>query len=337
MKLLSIVIPCYNSEKYMKKAIESALLGGESVEIIIVDDGSQDNTAEIGDKYAEEYANIRCIHKENGGHGDAVMAGLTAANGIFFKVLDSDDSLDGSGLAEVLAKLSEAEESNSELDMLLTNYVYDKQTSSKKKVMRYTGSVPVGKYIDWNKQIRMKPWQYILMHSVIYRTSMLKSCDFSLPKHTFYVDNIFVFHPLPYIRKLYYLDVNFYMYYIGRNDQSVNEQIMIGRRSQQFKVTEIMLDRFIEHPTSNKMLEKYMFHYLDMMMCICSILCILDSSNAALSEKKAFWHKLKKKNLYLYRKLRTTLFGIWMNLPGKLGRWFSVAGYRLMHLIYGFN
>ena len=84
MKLLSIAIPCYNSENYMRKCIESLLVGGEEVEILIVDDGStKDKTAEIADEYAAKYPTIvRAIHKENGGHGSAVNTGITNATGL---------------------------------------------------------------------------------------------------------------------------------------------------------------------------------------------------------------------------------------------------------------
>ena len=67
MKLLSFAVPCYNSEAYMEKCIESLLAGGEEVEILIIDDGSKDRTAEIADSYAEKYPTIvKAIHKENG-------------------------------------------------------------------------------------------------------------------------------------------------------------------------------------------------------------------------------------------------------------------------------
>ena len=92
MKLLSIAIPCYNSEAYMEKCIESLLKGGEDVEILVVNDGSSDRTAEIADAYAEKYPTIiKAVHQENGGHGEAVNAGIRNATGLYFKVVDSDD------------------------------------------------------------------------------------------------------------------------------------------------------------------------------------------------------------------------------------------------------
>lgn len=103
MKLLSFAIPCYNSEAYMKNCIESLLPGGEDVEILIVDDGSKDGTAQIADEYQEKYPTIvKAIHKENGGHGSAVNAGIENATGLYFKVVDSDDWVKESAYKKIL-------------------------------------------------------------------------------------------------------------------------------------------------------------------------------------------------------------------------------------------
>ena len=108
MKLLSIAIPCYNSEAYMEKCIESLLTGGEDVEILVVDDGSKDRTAEIADAYAEKYPTIvRAIHQENGGHGEAVNAGIRNATGLYFKVVDSDDWVNEEAYSKILKTLEE--------------------------------------------------------------------------------------------------------------------------------------------------------------------------------------------------------------------------------------
>ncbi len=102
--------------------------------------------------------------------------------------------------------------------------------------MNYHTAFPRDKVFTWKDVKFFMTGQYILMHSVIYRTELLRQYGLELPKHTFYVDNIFVYQPLPHVKNMYYLDVNFYRYFIGRSDQSVNEQVMIGRIDQQLRV-----------------------------------------------------------------------------------------------------
>ena len=127
MKLLSIAIPCYNSENYMRHCIESLLPGGDEVEILIVDDGStKDRTGEIADEYARNYPNIcRAIHQENGGHGEAVNAGLRNATGIYFKVVDSDDWVNEEAYKQILEVLRKFVYGQETLDMLVSNFVYE--------------------------------------------------------------------------------------------------------------------------------------------------------------------------------------------------------------------
>jgi glycosyltransferase involved in cell wall biosynthesis len=106
MKLLTIAVPCYNSQDYMANCIESLLKGGEDVEIVIVNDGSKDDTARIGEEYAKRYPDIvKVVHQENGGHGEAVNTGLRHATGLYFKVVDSDDWLNEDAYMKVLDAL----------------------------------------------------------------------------------------------------------------------------------------------------------------------------------------------------------------------------------------
>ena len=297
MKLLTVAIPCYNSESYMEHCINTLLTGGEEVEIIIVDDGSaKDRTGEIADRYAREYPTIcRAIHQENGGHGEAVNTGLKNATGIFFKVVDSDDWVNEEAYVQVLDTLRRFVYGGETLDMLVTNFVYEKEGARRKKVMKYHTAFPKDKVFGWNDVKFFMTGQYILMHSVIYRTGLLIQCGLELPKHTFYVDNIFVYQPLPHVKHIYYLDVNFYRYYIGRQDQSVNEEVMIGRIDQQIRVTKLMLGYYDAMKISSRKLRHYMIQYLEIMMTICSVLAIKSGTEENLEKKKELWQYLKSR------------------------------------------
>lgn len=338
MKLITFAVPCYNSESYMRHCIDSLLEGGEEVEILIVNDGSKDGTAQIADEYASKYPTIvRAIHQENGGHGEAVNTGLLNATGYYYKVVDSDDWVNKAAYHDILEVLRKMVRENISLDMLLSNFVYEKQGARRKKVMSYRNMFPQDEVITWDDMRFLKKSQYILMHSVIYRTELLRECGLKLPKHTFYVDNIFVYQPLPYVKTIYYLDVNFYRYFIGRGDQSVNEKVMIGRIDQQIRVTHIMLETYNVWKIENKKLRKYMMNYLDIMMMVSSILLIRSGTDENFKKKQELWKYLKNLDRKLYRKLRYSIMGRSSNLPGKGGRKVSIMAYQIVRKFYGFN
>lgn len=338
MKLLSVAVPCYNSQDYMEHCVETLVSGGDEVEVIIVNDGSKDGTHDKAAALSEKYPDIvKYVDQENGGHGEAVNTGLKNATGEFFKVVDSDDWVDEEALQKVLNTLRFMVENDKNLDMLLANFVYDKQGVRHKKVMKYNNIFHTKRITHWDGHVRFRKSQYILMHSVIYRTQLLKECGLHLPDHTFYVDNIFVFHPLPYVKKLCYIDVDFYHYFIGREDQSVNEKVMISRIDQHIRVAKIMVEDYLQMKVESKNLNRYMLQYLDMMMCIGSIMLILSGKEEDLAKKDELWSWLKEKDEELYKKLRHSLLGTWMNLPGKAGRKLSVFGYKTAQKIFGFN
>ena len=338
MKLLSFAVPCYNSEAYMEKCIESLLAGGEEVEILIIDDGSKDRTAEIADGYAEKYPTIvKAIHKENGGHGSAVNTGIANATGLYFKVVDSDDWVKEEVYRQILAKLHELTGGETTLDMLISNFVYEKAGEKRRKVMRYRHALPVDQMFTWDDVHHFHKGQYILMHSVIFRTKLFRECGIQLPEHTFYVDNIYVFEPLPFVRNMYYMDVNFYRYYIGREDQSVHESVMISRIDQQLCVNKLMIDYMGQVKNLHRNQRGYMRHMLIMIMTVSSIFLIQAKTDECFEKKKELWRYLKTNDRADYGKIRLSLLGRLCNLPGKGGRQVSVTGYKVVQKIYGFN
>ena len=338
MKILSIAVPCYNSQDYMEHCVDSLLKGGEDVEILIIDDGSKDATAEIADNYAKKYPSIvKAIHQENGGHGEAVNTGIRNASGLYFKVVDSDDWVEESAYLQILDKLKELIGGSQVLDMFISNFVYEKQGAKHKKVMRYTKQLPQNEIFTWNDVKHFIKGKYLLMHSVIYRTKLLIECGLELPKHTFYVDNIFVYKPLPSVKTMYYLDVDFYRYFIGREDQSVNEKVMISRIDQQIKVNKIMVDEFNLYKITNRKLRNYLFNYLEIITVISTSMCIRSGTEENLERKRELWHYIKQRDIRLFHHLRNSILGQFINLPGKGGRKISIAAYKITQKVVGFN
>ena len=341
MKILTVAIPCYNSESYMRKCIDSLLPGGDDIELLIIDDGStKDHTLEIARSYEALYPGIvRVIHQNNKGHGGAVNTGISEASGVYFKVVDSDDWVDSRVLLRVIKRLKMLEERNTPVNMFLTNFVYDKEGAWRKNVMQFRHAFPQNRIISWDDPGHLRQTQYILMHNIIYRHDVLVKSGLRLPLHTFYVDNLFAYQPLPYCEKLYYMDVNLYHYQIGREDQSVNEKIMISRIDQQIRVNKMMIDVFTGQNWSglDKNVRKYMMNYLNKIMTVTSVLLLVGGTQDDYEKKRDIWGYLKRKDEKVYVRLRISFLGMWMNMPGSLSHKAVVRGYKVLRRFIHFN
>ena len=340
MKIITFVVPCYNSAAYMEKCIETLLPAGEDAEIILVNDGSTDGTAVICDQYAEKYPNIiKAIHQENGGHGEGVNQGIRNAKGLYFKVVDSDDWLDVDAMQKLLAQLRTFSQSEKPIDLVICNYVYEHTIDNTSTPMRYTNVLPQNTVFTWQDCKIFRVTQYILMHSVIYRTELLRESETVLPKHTFYVDNLFVYNPFPFVKTIYYMNLDLYRYFIGRADQSVNESIMIKRVAQQIKVTRLMLHShdLQQIRKSQPKLANYMTNYLSMMFSISSILLLLDNTSQSNRIHDELWKDLQNYDAKLYRRIRYASIAFFPSFNGKVGRGLAIKAYRTARRFYHFN
>lgn len=338
MKLITAAIPCYNSAAYMSKAIESLLIGGEDIEIIIVNDGSKDDTAKIADEYASKYPTIiKAIHQENGGHGEAVNAGLRAATGLYYKVVDSDDWLDTDAFLKVIKVLKEIVVEGQSLDMLIANYVYEKVSENTQKVIDYKATLPQGKIFTWSEVGRFRQGKYMLMHSVIYRTQLLRDCKLELPKHTFYVDNIFVYQPLIHVKTMYYMNVDLYRYFIGRDDQSVTEANMIKRIDQQLRVNKHMIDCCDVMKIENRNLQDYMIKYMGIVMTVSCVYLIKEGSKESIQKRDDLWKYLEDKDPEFSKRVGAGVLGYSMKLNSKAGHKIVKVGYSISKKIFKFG
>jgi len=324
----------------MRKCIDSLLIAGEDAEIIIIDDGSTDDTGDIADEYALAHPDlIKVIHQENGGHGEAVNTGLGHAKGIYYKVVDSDDWLDEESLIKTIETLKSLINNKKRVDMLVCNYVYEHVEDNTSRTINYKNALPENKIFGWSKVRRFRVDQNLLMHSVIYRTKVLKECGIVLPKHTFYVDNLFVYIPLPFVKTLYYLNVDLYRYYTGRADQSVNEQVMIGRIDQQILVNKMMIDSYsLPKDVKIRRLSKYMLGYLSMICCVTSVMLTISGTKEHLAKRRELWKDFKRKDPVMYRHVRLGLRGTISNPPpGKVFNKAMEHTYHLVQKVFKFN
>lgn len=297
MKHLTITVPCFNSEDYLERCLDSLVIGGENVEIIIVNDGSTDRTGEIAEQYARQFPKIvTVVHKENGGHGSGVNAGLALATGMYFKVVDSDDWLEADAYRALLKKIEAWCDEGFGPDLLVCDYTYNHLEEGTKKTIHFKNVFPENKVCTWDKIGTFRPAQYLVMHALVYRTDILHKSKVVLPEHTFYVDNLFAYCPLPYVQTLYYMHCSLYQYYLGRDDQSVNEKVLISRIEQQIKVTKMVAESVDLQEVKRKYpkLASYMCRNVSIMMAISSIHLLLKGDDQARDRHVQLWAELKK-------------------------------------------
>ncbi len=341
-KVITFGIPSYNAAKDMDHCITSILEGSDyasDIEIIIVDDGSHDETPEKADAWEAKYPGIiRAVHQENGGHGIAVLSGLREARGTYYKVVDSDDWLDGDALSTMLSILRGFEERDQRVDLFISNYVYEKVHEGTHTAIGYKSALPRKKIFTWNDIGHFRLDQNLLMHSLCYRTDLLREANLPMPPHTFYVDNIYAYVPLPHCKTMYYADIDLYRYFIGREGQSVNEATMVKRLDQQFRVTRIMMNSFhLGEDVPQPRLRSYMMGYFTMMMAICSVFTKLSDEEGADERLTKLWADLKEYDQTMYRHARYGVVGLFTNLRGRAGEKTTIGIYHLANKIFKFN
>ena len=322
MKYITFTIPSYNSQEYMRHVIDNLVAVGDDIEVIIVNDGSTDDTGKIADEYQTKYPTIvKAIQKENGGHGSGVMAGLRNASSLFYKVVDSDDWVETSDVITMIDLIKKHLSENVDIDLYITNYVYEHAADNSQFSMNYRKYLPIDTVFSWNDIKRIGLETVFLMHSLMYRTEKLRESGMNLPNHTFYVDDIYAYVPLPFMKNLYYHDLDFYHYFIGRADQSINYDTMCKRYEQQMRVFKIMFEsNSLEHlKTFPKHLYQYMWQFL-MIIGAVTFMTIIGTKEDKETRKKVFKDfqvELKSIDKKLFNKLRyRSLLIIAFIIPG---------------------
>ena len=337
MKILSVIVPCYNAQDYMHACIDSLLKGGDMLEIILVNDGSTDETAAIAEKYKEQFSErIQVIHQKNKGHGGAINTGLKAATGEFVKIVDSDDWVGEHALWETIETLS-AFAPEERPDMLISNYVYEKVGKRRKTAIGYKNVFPTGRLFTWDETKPFRLGQYMLMHALIYRRTILEKSKLKLPEHTFYVDNLYAYVPLAKVETLYYLNVDLYHYFIGREGQSVHEQTMIRRINQQLAVNSMMIRTVDLTKILSSKKRRYLVHYLEIVTAVSSVLLIKEGSAESLEKKDVLWRTLKEQDPNLYDSLLRRFLGRFLYPRAWVMQRLALFVYYVSRLVVGFN
>ena len=336
MKILSVVVPSYNSEAFLESCVESLAAGGERMDVIIVDDGSKDNTGVIADGLAEKYPGIvRVIHQENGGHGEGINQGIRHAEGIFMKVVDSDDHLS----SDLPAFLDLLEGPARNADLVLNNYVYKYTDGRPDHVKNYKKYFPEGRIFSWDEMKKsFEVDQFLMIHACTFRTEVLRRSGVVLPKHMFYEDNLYIVSVIPFTEKIFYTDRDLYLYTIGREGQSMAMEAIIRRYNHHAYIGEAAFKscRLDDVKAKSKKLYKLVYHEIRLLLGLGSNIPRLSDAEDAEEVRIKMWENCYAYDRKYARKMRADF--LWtMNIPGKPGKAVARMSYKIAHALVNFN
>ena len=336
MKLLTVTVPCYNSQDYMEKCIESLLCGGERVEIIVINDGSKDATGAIGDRYAAQYPDIvKVIHQENGGHGAGINAGLKAATGKYFKGVDSDDEV-SADFVNFLDRLELCDEQGG-VDLFVTNYYYVHTDGIGDRSIDYSNVLPEGRIFCWGVVKRFHPHQMLTIHSCTFRTEVMRLCGGELPRKVFYEDNLMVCRTLPFVERMFYMNTNLYRYTIGREGQSVQDDVSRRRYTHHLQIAESCFKSVDLDKLSCRQHQLYMKHELLMLFSIATAFARTNKSAEADADLGKMWEACEAHNKKWADHFRKKTILLFAQAPGKVGQTIVGAAYKMANKIVRFN
>lgn len=323
MKKITFLVPCYNSAAFMHVCVESLLKAGEEAEILLVNDGSTDDTGRIADDYARRYPNIiHAVHQTNGGHGAGINTGIALAQGVYFKVVDSDDWLDEVALKRFMQALSDEEP-----DLYLTNYVYTAGPERGDVPMHFRGFVPQGRTVGWEKTRPLMPKQFIMTHACTFKTELLRKAKIHVPQHTSYDDNVFVFGALLAVEKIQYLDLDLYRYLIGREGQSVQMEVALRKYKQQIEMakTQFLMAKLSDLRSRERQKYRCLYHQTQYVMIIATELARIrarrQKDEQARRDWRDMWECCREHDEKTARKMMRTGLGWFCNVPGHYGEW----------------
>lgn len=335
--LITFVVPCYNSAAFMSRAVESLLEANFPCEILLINDGSKDDTSKIAHIYADLFDCVRAVDQENANWGGVVNTGISLARGTYFKVLDSDDYFDVKALRQVFDTLDRLAQNGDEPDLLITNYVYDHLASKSERVMQYRSFFPQNRVFTWDEMGKQGQDKFIMIHAAWYKTSILRESNVVLPTGVSYMDSLLLLHPMPFVKTLFYLNIEPYHYIIGREGQSVEIEVVKKHIDEQLLASRLAIEDVDYTPLyeKNPKCAMLMTGYISCMMSTSTIHLFMINTPEALRKNDELWNLLKTKNPKLYENVCHSWAGR-ANRKTALGRLLARGGYFIGKTIYKF-
>ncbi len=249
-KVISIIVPTYNMEEYLKASLNSLLIdkGLNRIEIIVVNDGSVDKSLEIAQEFERAYPeSFKIIDKKNGNYGSCINSALKIIRGRYVKIMDSDDSYHTAALESLVDLLEKLD-----VDMVFTDYVKEYSYGGR---VNYVLDLPEGKVVDIKDCYRMRAFLNIQMPAITYNADVLRRANYHQTEGISYTDMEWCFSPVTLVNNIYYLGVCVYRYRLGRPGQTMDPIVFRQRIQQRMQSFYSMLESVANQVLSFEMKE----------------------------------------------------------------------------------
>lgn len=293
-KILTISIAAYNVEKYLEETLKSLLVPNmEKLEVLIVNDGSKDNTEKIALEFEKKYPNtFKLINKQNGGYGSTINAGIKNARGKYFKQLDGDDWYNTNNLSKIIDKLETIN-----TDVVYTPYIVVRENQNTTELVYNTENRKYENIDDFLKNAAK-----ISMHNLMYKTELLKSRNILIDENCFYTDTEYVVYPILYSKDITTISEPLYMYRLGIEGQSISYEGRIKHYKDHINVCNKLTNTISDFQNISKEKQKYLYEYISEMLatCIGGFLILLLPTKENYNKIIEFDNNIKEKNIDLY-------------------------------------
>lgn len=312
-KILTLIIPSYNMEKYLAYCLDSLLIEKNlnKLEVLVINDGSKDRTLEIAKSYEARYPKVfRVIDKKNGNYGSCINRGLKEATGKYIKVLDADDSFDIKNFEEFIAFLL-----TTDVDLVVSDFaIVDENRTITKRIHYYDYKVDV----PFESICAEKNFLRMEMHAVTYRTQNLRNIDYHQTEGISYTDQQWIFAPMSNVKSVSFFDKIVYHYLVGRDGQTMNQDIQAKRIYDRMKYVIDMVhsNKIIHHLNIHKNVRFYLNHRLHLNIYEIYSLYFFNRTKALRSELIVFDKSLKDADpeIYLYSSNMNNKILIWRKI-----------------------
>ena len=321
-KLLTIIIPIYNTQDYLIKCLDSLIIKEpllSLVEVILIIDGSPDNSLTIAKEYEQKYPQtFVVINKENGGYGSVLKLGIQEAKGKYCKVLDSDDWYDNHEFETLVNELQTVD-----YDIIVTDYVKEFVFENRIELQTLSGLKNKQVY-QLDEDINKLEGDVFVMHRLAYKTEILRKAEIDFPEKVFYTDTLFASIPLFFAKDLYYTNLQLYRYFIGRDGQTIAPESIRKNRKSVETVVKYYYKKYLENK-NNLSVNKKEFSIKSIKVLVEMYYRILHHMSFSDAQKELKeWHNFIKKTDHYKEFSHSKMIRYYNSLPYFIFRYTSV-------------